>query len=105
MKNYSYSYSSSEAKNGKKRENYTYFIDAINSVKIEIIDLIKLDTTLSKKTESDLDKNFDLNLQERKKKKLAIWPIFIIIFAAIACLSFSTIFHLFGIMNATYLIF
>ena len=84
------------------KEYYQYFINAVNSLKEEIIDLIKLDTSLTKEHEEDLDSNFNLNLEERKKKELARWPLFIIIFAAIACLSFSTIFHLFGIMNEKY---
>ena len=84
------------------KEYYQYFMESIISVKEEIIDLIKLDTSMTKEHESKLDKDFDLNLDERKKKELARWPLFIIIFAAIACLSFSTIFHLFGIMNAKY---
>ena len=84
------------------KEYYKYFMEAVTSVKEEIIDLIKLDTSITKEYESHLDINYNLNLDERKKKELARWPIFIIIFAAIFCLSFSTIFHLFGIMNEKY---
>ena len=72
----------------------------ITSVKEEIIDLIKLDPSLTKESETNLDNNFNLNLSERKKKYLVRWPLYIIIFGAITCLSFSGIFHLFGIMNA-----
>ena len=82
--------------------NYSYLINSVISVKEEIIDLIKLDNTLTKENESNLDNKYKLNLKSRKKKKLAIWPIFVIIFSAIACLSFSTSFHLFGLMNAKY---
>ena len=82
--------------------NYSYLINSVISVKEEIIDLIKLDKTLTKENESNLDNKYQLNLKSRKKKKLAIWPIFVIIFSAIACLSFSTSFHLFGLMNAKY---
>ena len=82
--------------------NYSYLINSVISVKEEIIDLIKLDKTLTKENESNLDDKYQLNLKSRKKKKLAIWPIFVIIFSAIACLSFSTSFHLFGLMNAKY---
>ena len=82
--------------------NYSYLINSVISVKEEIIDLIKLDKTLTKENESNLDYKYQLNLKSRKKKKLAIWPIFVIIFSAIACLSFSTSFHLFGLMNAKY---
>ena len=82
--------------------NYSYLINSVISVKEEIIDLIKLDKTLTKENESYLDYKYQLNLKSRKKKKLATWPIFVIIFSAIACLSFSTSFHLFGLMNAKY---
>ena len=82
--------------------NYSYLINSVISVKEEIIDLIKLDKTLTKENESNLDYKYQLNLKSRKKKKLAIWPIFVIIVSAIACLSFSTSFHLFGLMNAKY---
>ena len=82
--------------------NYSYLINSVISVKEGIVDLIKLDKTLSKENESNLDDKYQLNLNSRKKKKLAIWPIFVIIFSAIACLSFSTSFHLFGLMNAKY---
>jgi adiponectin receptor len=84
------------------QEYYKYFLDGIAIVKEEIIDLIKLDTSITKEYKTNLNNEFNLNLEERKKKELARWPIFIIIFAAIACLSFSAIFHLFGLMNAKY---
>ena len=84
------------------QEYYKYFLDGIAIVKEEIIDLIKLDTSITKEYKTNLNNEFNLNLEERKKKELARWPIFIIIFAAIACLSFSAIFHLFGLMNAMY---
>ena len=86
----------------KIKEYYKYFMDSVTLVKEEIIDLIKLDTSITKEYESHLDTNYNLNLDERKKKELARWPLFIIIFAAIFCLSFSTIFHLFGVMNEKY---
>ena len=84
------------------KQYYSFFIESVTSVKEEIIDLIKLDTSITRAHESNLDANYDLKLDERKKKELARWPLFIIIFAAITCLSFSAIFHLFGIMNAKY---
>ena len=80
-------------------EYYQYFIEAVTSVKEEIIDLIKLDSSITSEHQSDLDTDFNLNLEERKKKELARWPLYIIIFAAIICLSFSATFHLFGVMN------
>ena len=86
----------------KIKEYYKYFMEAVTSVKEEIIDLIKLDTSITKEYESNLDTNFNLKLDERKKKELARWPIFVIIFAAILCLSFSSIFHLFYVMNEKY---
>ena len=73
-----------------------------NSLKESIIDLIKLDPSLSQENEIYLDKNYNLNLNNRKKKKLARWPLYIIILGAILCLSFSATFHLFGLMNAKY---
>ena len=86
----------------KIKEYYTYFMDAVTSVKEEIIDLIKLDTSLTQEYETHLDTNYHLNLEERKKKELARWPLYIIIFSAIFCLSFSAIFHLFGVINEKY---
>ena len=84
-------------------EYYQYFIEAVTSVKEEIIDLIKLDSSITSEHQSDLDTDFNLNLEERKKKELARWPLYIIIFAAIICLSFSATFHLFGVMNEKYM--
>ena len=84
------------------QEYYQYFLDGVLTVKEEIIDLIKLDTSISEEFQNSLDNDFNLKLEERQKKELARWPLFIIIFAAIACLSFSAIFHLFGLMNAKY---
>ena len=81
------------------QEYYKYFTEKVTTVKEEIIDLIKLDTSITSKHQSYLDKDFNLNLEIRKKKELARWPLFVIIFSAITCLSFSTIFHLFGTMN------
>ena len=100
LKNYSLPVMASLYK--KIKEYYTYFIDAVTSVKEEIIDLIKLDTSLTQEYETHLNTNYHLNLEERKKKELARWPLYIIIFSAIFCLSFSTIFHLFGVMNEKY---
>ena len=84
------------------QEYYQYFLDGVLTVKEEIIDLIKLDTSISEEYQNSLDNDFNLKLEERQKKELARWPLFIIIFAAIACLSFSAIFHLFGLMNEKY---
>ena len=84
------------------QEYYKYFTEAVTTVKEEIIDLIKLDTSITSTHQSYLDKDFNLNLELRKKKELARWPLYIIIFSAITCLSFSAIFHLFGTMNEKY---
>ena len=84
------------------QEYYKYFTEKVTTVKEEIIDLIKLDTSITSKHQSYLDKDFNLNLEIRKKKELARWPLFVIIFSAITCLSFSTIFHLFGTINEKY---
>jgi len=100
LKNYSLPVMVSAYK--KIKEYYTYFMDAVTSVKEEIIDLIKLDTSLTQEYETHLDTNYHLNLEERKKKELARWPLYIIIFSAILCLSFSAIFHLFGVINEKY---
>ena len=78
------------------------FSSKINSVREGIIDLIKLDTSLSQENEIFLDKSYNLNLNNRKKKKLARWPLYIIILGAFSCLFFSASFHLFGLMNANY---
>ena len=100
LKNYSLPVMVSAYK--KIKEYYTYFMDAVTSVKEEIIDLIKLDTSLTQEYETHLDTNYHLNLEERKKKELARWPLYIIIFSTIFCLSFSAIFHLFGVINEKY---
>ena len=100
LKNYSLPVMVSAYK--KIKDYYTYFMDAVTSVKEEIIDLIKLDTSLTQEYETHLDTNYHLNLEERKKKELARWPLYIIIFSAIFCLSFSAIFHLFGVINEKY---
>ena len=100
LKNYSLPVMVSAYK--KIKEYYTYFMDAVTSVKEEIIDLIKLDTSLTQEYETHLDTNYHLNLEQRKKKELARWPLYIIIFSAIFCLSFSAIFHLFGVINEKY---
>ena len=86
----------------ENNSSYNYFVDSITSVKEEIIDLINLDTSINQENGDNLDNNFNLNLNKRKKKNLARWPLFIIILGAITCLSFSAIFHLFGLMNAKY---
>ena len=86
----------------KNKENFSFIIDSVSSIKEQIVDLIKLDTTLTKENETSLDSHYNLNLNNRKKKELARWPLFIIIFSAIICLSFSALFHLFGLMNAKY---
>ena len=57
------------------QEYYKYFMDAVTSVKEEIIDLIKLDTSITSKHQSYLDKDFNLNLEIRKKKELGRWPL------------------------------
>ena len=100
LKNYSLPVMVSAYK--KIKEYYTYFMDAVTSVKEEIIDLIKLDTSLTQEYETHLDTNYHLNLKKKKKKELARWPLYIIIFSAIFCLSFSAIFHLFGVINEKY---
>ena len=78
------------------------FSSEISSLKESIIDLIKLDPSLSQEKEIYLDKYYNLNLNNRKKKKLARWPLYVIILGAILCLSFSATFHLFGLMNEKY---
>ena len=66
LKNYSLPVMASLYK--KIKEYYTYFMDAVTSVKEEIIDLIKLDTSLTQEYETHLNTNYHLNLEERKKK-------------------------------------
>ena len=78
------------------------FSSEISSVKESIIDLIKLLPSLSQEKEIYLDKYYNLNLNNRKKKKLVRWPLYIIILGAILCLSFSATFHLLGLMNEKY---
>ena len=97
-----YSYPMTKINLTKIKGNFSSLISSVTSVREDIIDLIKLDPTLTKENETNLDNNFNLSLNSRKKKDLARWPIFIIILSAITCLSFSATFHLFGLMNATY---
>ena len=51
----------------KIKEYYTYFMDSVTLVKEEIIDLIKLDTSITKEYESHLDTNYNLNLDETQQ--------------------------------------
>lgn len=65
-------------------------------LKEDVIDLINLD----KNNNSNLNK--ELNLEKKPLKKLAKWPLFIIVISAILCLSFSASFHSMGTMSATH---
>ena len=78
---------------------FSSFKEEINSLKESILDLIKLDTYKSEKLEKKLDDQFNLNLEKRKTKELARWPLFIIIHCAILCFIFSASFHSIGIIN------
>jgi adiponectin receptor len=81
---------------------FSSFKEEINSLKESILDLIKLDTYKSEKLEKKLDDQFNLNLEKRKTKELARWPLFIIIHCAILCFIFSASFHSIGTINEKY---
>ena len=80
--------------------NFSLFKQNLICLKEDIIDLIKLDKEKSKDSKNDLEK--DLNIKERPIKKLAKWPLFIIIISAILLFTFSASFHSFGSMSATH---
>lgn len=76
--------------------------DQVFLLKEKIFNLIKLDNSISKDIESDLDEQYKINLQSRKTIELARWPLFIIIHSAILCFIFSASFHSIGTINERY---
>ena len=74
--------------------NFFSFKKDLICLKEDVIDLINLD---NKKT-TELEK--DLKLEERPKKKLGKWPLYIIILSAMLCFAFSATFHSIGSMSA-----
>ena len=70
--------------------SYKKDLSKLNS---DVVDLIKM---------KDEKIELDLEIEEKPKKKLGRWPLFIIISAAILCLSFSATFHSVGNMSATH---
>jgi adiponectin receptor len=66
----------------------------LNTLNKDIVDLIKL------LKEEDI--KLDLEIEEKPKKKLGRWPLFIIISAAISCLTFSATFHSVGNLSSTH---
>ena len=73
--------------------------DKIFLIKNQIFNLIKLDTSKSEYLESKLDDKFNIDLEKRKAKELAKWPLFIIVHSAILCFIFSASFHSMGVIN------
>ena len=79
-------------------KNYiTQFTSNISSLMDKLIDLIKLDSKYINKEE-----NIQAIINNKEKKYLPRWPIFIMITSAILCLSFSTIFHALGNISQKY---
>ena len=68
-------------------------------IKKQIFNLIKLDTSKTEYLESKLDDKFNIDLEKRKAKELAKWPLFIIVHSAILCFIFSASFHSMGVIN------
>ena len=65
-------------------------------LKEDVIDLIILEN------KKNIELDSDLNIKERPPKKLAKWPLYIIIISAILCFTFSASFHSIGNMSATH---
>ena len=90
--------------NKDKEINITYMTKLSNykanliCLKEDVIDLI----ILGNFSESYSVLEEDLNIKERPIKKLAKWPLYIIIISAISCFIFSAIFHSIGNMSATH---
>ena len=82
--------------NNSNITNITSFKKDLFSLKEDVIDLINLDQN----NNSELNK--DLNIEKKPLKKLALWPLFVIITSAILCFSFSASFHSIGSMSATH---
>ena len=71
-------------------------------IKEKILNLIKLDSSVSENLELTLDKEFNTNLKKRKAIELERWPLFVIIHSAILLLIFSACFHSIGTINERY---
>ena len=71
-------------------------------IKEKILNLIKLDSSVSEKLTLNLDSEFNTNLKNRKSIELARWPLFIIIHSAILLFIFSASFHSIGTINERY---
>ena len=69
-------------------------------LKEDVIDLLILENKSNVELDSDFEK--DLSIKERPIKKLAKWPLYIIIISAILCFTFSASFHSIGNMSATH---
>ena len=71
-------------------------------IKEKILNLIKLDSSISGKLALKLDNEFNTNLKNRKSIELARWPLFVIIHSAILLFIFSASFHSLGTINERY---
>ena len=92
--------------NKDKRLNISYISKMFSyktnliCLKEDVIDLIILEN--KKNFELDLDLEKTLDIKERPIKKLAKWPLYIIVISAILCFIFSASFHSIGNMSATH---
>ena len=75
------------------------FLKSLSTLKNAVVDLINLDETKTGKLESYLDSEVKIKMQERQKKELTKFPLYIIIISAILCLSFSTCYHAIKIVS------
>ena len=76
---------------------FMQFTTNISSLIDKLIDLIKLDHKYI-----NYEENIQTMIDNKEEKYLPRWPIFIMIVSAILCLSFSAIFHAFGIISQKY---
>ena len=76
---------------------FMQFTTNISSLIDKLIDLIKLDHKYI-----NYEENIQTMIDNKEEKYLPRWPIFIMIISAILCLSFSAIFHAFGIISQKY---
>ncbi len=83
--------------------DFTYFIEKFNSsiYSMKNVNNNNVSNSLSRYYEKLLEQitNLKKYLIPYKELKLQRWPIFIMLFSAILCLSFSSTYHLIGIMS------
>ena len=75
------------------------FLKSLSILKDEVVDLINLDETKTDKLKSYLNSEVIMKMEERQKKELSKFPLYIMIISAFLCLSFSTSYHALKIVS------